>query len=125
MKKVIAILIGLALIIGGCSMRNNEPTKEQMIEVVKSKEAIDLLENSLKFLEVRSLPNSDVIKKYDILYESVKWNPMGGISIRIIINGDRDLYINYLIDKYNGNLEIGGISLSPKLSDLLRGIKND
>ncbi|MBF0780366.1 MULTISPECIES: DUF1310 family protein [unclassified Granulicatella] len=121
MKKILALLGIVVLAIGGCSMIKNEPTKEEMIEVLKSREAIEVVEKSLKNLDDKALMDGGIIKSYVIEYDTVKWNPMGGISFKIYINEDYDLYINDLINKYNGKLENGSSSLSSKLSELLKG----
>ena len=44
---------------------------------------------------------------------------MGGFSVFVYINGDKELYFNFSFDKHHG-LGIGIYSMSSKLDDILR-----
>ncbi|HEO7561947.1 TPA: DUF1310 family protein, partial [Streptococcus agalactiae] len=57
---------------------------------------------------------------YDIDKESIKKNPMGGISVRLIINKDPNLYITCNLDRDNqGHLVSQSSHQSPQLTHLL------
>ena len=65
---------------------------------------------------------SGVIKSYRIDYDYSEKNPMGGISIRVIVNNDEEQEIKTVINKYSSSnaYENGIIFTSPKLSKILR-----
>ena len=44
---------------------------------------------------------------------------MGGFTVTTYMNNDKELYMRFLFDKYGGYLDIGGGSISGKLSDML------
>lgn len=120
MKKTLAVLAMITiLILGGCRMLKSEPTKEEMIEVLKSKDAIAAIEEAIHNREEKALTPEGVIKEYKIDYDSVKWSPMGGIKLSIFINKDSSLVLYYTLNKLNGKYEIGGSHASNELENLL------
>ena len=120
MKKIISIIIALMVVflIGGCSKMTGSPSKEEMIKVVKSEEAKKAIEETLKKLDKDALTEKGVIKKYEVDYDSVKYNPMGGIMFDVVINNDRELIVSSILRK-DTQLEIGSWSPSIKLEALL------
>ena len=120
MKKVISIIIALMVVflIGGCSKMTGSPSKEEMIKVVKSEEAKKAIEETLKKLDKDALTEKGVIKKYEVDYDSVKHNPMGGIMFDVVINNDRELIVSSILSK-DTQLKIGSWSPSIKLEALL------
>ena len=97
------------------------PSKEEMTKVVKSEEGKKIIEEGLKNIEKDALTEKGVIKSYEVDYDSVKHNPMGGIMFDIYANNDRELKILGGVDKgKSGNISsaIGGYS--NKLYELLQ-----
>ena len=128
MKKIISIIIALmvAFLIGGCSKMIGTPSKEEMIKVVKSEEGKKIIEEGLKNIEKDALTEKGVIKSYEVDYDSVKHNPMGGIMFDIYINNDKELYIRKtLVKGIDGNLTSGGGGYSSKLDRLLERLNNE
>ena len=128
MKKIISIIIALMVVflIGGCSKMTGTPSKEEMIKVVKSEEAEKAIEETLKKLDKDALTEKGVIKNYEVDYDSVKHNPMGGIMFDIYINNDKELYIRKtLVRGIDGNLTSGGGGYSSKLDRLLERLNNE
>ena len=128
MKKIISIIIALVVVflIGGCSKMTGSPSKEEMIKVVKSKEAKKAIEDGLKSLDKDALTEKGIIKSYEVDYDSVKHNPMGGIMFDIYINNDKELYIRKtLVRGIDGNLTSGGGGYSSKLDRLLERLNNE
>ncbi|EUJ31232.1 hypothetical protein MFLO_09262 [Listeria floridensis FSL S10-1187] len=124
MKKTGLVVLGLILLIGigfGVKMyMDNQTLNEDMQEVVNSEEAKKVFEEGLKNLDKNALTDKGIIKTYKIDDGSIEHNPMGGIMVRLYINGDDKLYIDDSLNKYDGsNLEGGGSAISPKLSKLL------
>ena len=128
MKKIISIIIALMVVflIGGCSKMTGTPSKEEMIKVVKSEEAKKAIEDGLKSLDKDALTERGIIKSYEVDYNSVKHNPMGGIMFDIYINNDKELYIRKtLVKGIDGNLTSGGGGYSSKLDRLLERLNNE
>ena len=120
MKKIISIIIAVMVVflIGGCSRMTGTPSKEEMIKVVKSEEAKKAIEETLKKLDKDALTEKGVIKNYEVDYDSVKHNPMGGIMFDVVINNDRELIVSSILSK-DTQLKIGSWSPSIKLEALL------
>ena len=128
MKKIISIIIAVMVVflIGGCSKMTGTPSKEEMIKVVKSEEAKKAIEDGLKSLDKDALTEKGIIKSYEVDYDSVKHNPMGGIMFDIYINNDKELYIRKtLVKGIDGNLTSGGGGYSSKLDRLLEKLNNE
>ena len=128
MKKIISIIIAVMVLflIGGCSKMIGTPSKEEMTKVVKSEEGKKIIEEGLKNIEKDAITEKGVIKSYEVDYDSVKHNPMGGIMFDIYINNDKELYIRKtLVKGIDGNLTSGGGGYSSKLDRLLERLNNE
>ena len=128
MKKIISIIIALVVVflIGGCSKMVGTPSKQEMIKVVKSEGGKKIIEEGLKNIEKDALTEKGVIKSYEVDYDSVKHNPMGGIMFDIYINNDKELYIRKtLVKGIDGNLTSGGGGYTSKLDRLLEKLNNE
>ena len=93
---------------------------QEMQRVARSGSAKKLMEEIIKRQDPKAFTDEGIIKSYEIDYDSVEHNPMGGFSIFAYVNGDKDLYFNFSFDNYNG-LKIGIYSMSRKLNHMLRG----
>ena len=95
--------------------------KYKIEHIVKSDKAKTAVENMLKNIEKNALTPEGKIKSYKIDYDKVRKNPMGGISIEIIINNDEGLTIGTIINKYDSRerYDLGVLSFSSKLHKLL------
>ena len=123
MKKIISIMmvVMVLFLIGGCSKMTGTPSKQEMIKVVKSEEGEKAVEETLKKLDKDALTEKGVIKNYEVDYDSVKHNPMGGIMFDVYINGNKKLNVNYGIKKeLDGELVGTGGGYSKELEDILR-----
>ena len=126
MKKVLlilgAVLLGTMIAIGGCKVQEKSQ-KEQMLEIVKSDEVKELVEQGLKNLDSNSLTDSGIIKTYKIDYNSVKHNPMGGIMVTIYVNDNPKYDVTFIINKHSSDnkLHSGGEVHSEELDKLLKG----
>ena len=128
MKKIISIImvVMVLFLIGGCSKMIGTPSKEEMTKVVKSEEGKKIIEEGLKNIEKDAITEKGVIKSYEVDYDSVKHNPMGGIMFDIYINNDKELYIRKtLVKGIDGNLTSGGGGYSSKLDRLLERLNNE
>lgn len=124
LKKILkGILIVLLLVIGSVGLIfGKEYIESKRIErIVKSDEVKKITEDTLRKLDKNAFTSEGKIKTYKIDFDKVKRNPMGGISIEIIINDNNSLSLGTTINKYNKDTryEFGVLSLSPDLGKLI------
>lgn len=121
MKKFLVATITSILLLIGIVAGSIYYEKYKIEHIVKSDKAKTAIENMLKKIENKALTPEGKIKSYKIDYNKVKKNPMGGISIEIIINNDEELTIGTIINKYDSRerYDLGVLSFSPKLHKLL------
>lgn len=100
---------------------DSKKIQEEMIAVVKSDGAKQVFENGLKNLDQKALTPEGVIQSYEIDYDSIEHNPMGGINITLIINKDNNLTAEYNLEKRNEQIEGDGINLSGVLTKKIDG----
>ena len=126
MKKVLkGILIVLLLIVGAIGLIcGKEYIENKKIEnIVKSDDGKEAIENMLKRMDDKALTPEGKIKSYKIEFDKVKRNPMGGISIYLIINDDPEMMLNTTLEKgtQGKKYEIGAKGISPKLGKFVYG----
>ena len=121
-KLIVLIMVVFSLSLGGCSFFNGQSAKKQeMIQIAESKKAKDVIENLLRQEDPNAFTDK-VIKSYKINENSLKYNPMGGLIIKVIINDDSNLTITTtLTEESDGKFEQNGYVISGELSDELRG----
>ena len=121
MKKIISIIIALMVVflIGGCSKMTGTPSKEEMTKVVKSEEGKKIIEEGLKNIEKDALTEKGVIKSYEVDYDSVRYNPMGGVMFNVYVN-NKDMMVYFTLTKdYKNDLTNAGGGITKELSMLL------
>lgn len=128
LKKVLkGLLIVLLLIIGVIGLVcGKEYIENKKIEnIVKSDDGKEAIENMLKKMDSKALTPEGKIKSYKIEFDKVKRNPMGGISIYLIINDDPEMMLNTTLEKgtQGKKYETGAKGISPKLGEFVYGEK--
>ena len=93
--------------------------KQEIQNVARSYRAKELIEKEIRREDPKAFTDEGIIKSYEIDYNSVEHNPMGGFTVTTYMNNDKELYMRFLFDKDRGYLDIGGGSISGKLSDML------
>ena len=126
LKKVLkGILIVLLLIIGSAGLiYGKEYIESKRIEyIVKSDDGKEAIETMLKKMDSKALTPEGKIKTYKIEYDKVKRNPMGGISVHLIINDDPEMMLNTTLEKgtQGKKYETGAKGISPKLGEFVYG----
>ena len=127
MKKIFIIFLSIltlssAMILGGCSMLNSRSEKEEMIQIAESQKSKKLIEEMLRKKDPEALTEKGIIKKYTINEKNLKYNPMGGLIVELIINDDLELTITTtLMEESDGKLEHTGYVISGELAKKLRG----
>ena len=118
-----SILAVIGITIGGCSMHQYQQ-KQEMIAIATSDEAKKVYENHMRANDPKALTEDGIIKSYDIDTETLEYNPMGGLMVRIYFNNDKELDFHFgLIKDNSGNYESYGYTVSPKLSSMLNESK--
>ena len=118
-----SILAVIGITIGGCSMHQYQK-KQEMIAIATSDEAKKVYENHMRANDPKALTEDGIIKSYDIDTETLEYNPMGGLMVRIYFNNDKELDFHFgLIKDNSGNYESYGYTVSPKLSSMLKESK--
>ncbi|MBO0465931.1 DUF1310 domain-containing protein [Enterococcus plantarum] len=117
--SILGICLVIVIVIGGKVYMDNKRFHDEMVNVVKSGQAKKEIEIGLKNLDSKALTPEGIIKSYEIDYESIEHNPMGGIMYEVVVNQDKDLTIEFDISKDSDGLKNGGAVISEKLSDLL------
>ncbi|WP_454956256.1 DUF1310 family protein [Gemella sanguinis] len=125
-KKVLkGILIVLILIIGvvGLILGKEYIENKKIEHIVKSDDGKEAIENMLKRMDSKALTPEGKIKTYKIEFDKVKRNPMGGISIYLIINDDPEMKLDTTLVKFNKDekYETGAKGISPKLGEFVYG----
>jgi len=127
MKKIFVIFLSIitlssSMILGGCSMLNSRSEKEEMIQIAESEKMKSVIEEGLKKIDPQALTPEGKIKSYEIDKKSLTQNPMGGLMFDLIINGDKELTLGYVItEDENGKFHRNGTVWSPKLTELMDG----
>ena len=121
MGILLAAIFLIVLGIGGKFYMDQKQFHNEMVNVVKSEEAKKEIELGLKNLDPKALTPEGIIKSYEIDYESIEHNPMGGIMFDVIVNNDNKLRVyNTLVkDTSTGNLENAGGGNTSALEELL------
>ena len=118
-----SILAVIGITIGGWSMHQYQK-KQEMIAIATSDEAKKVYENHMRANDPKALTEDGIIKSYDIDTETLEYNPMGGLMVRIYFNNDKELDFHFgLIKDNSGNYESYGYTVSPKLSSMLKESK--
>ncbi len=98
---------------------DGEKLNKEMMNVIYSDEAKKVFEVRLKAADADAFTEKGVIQLYEIDRKSIKKNPMGGINVTLIINGNSELYIKYTMTNFNGELSGGASVTLGKLDKLL------
>ena len=116
------VLVGL-LMVGNMFMDQADFDKE-MAAVVVSDEAKKIYEGSIKYDDPEAFTSEGVIQSYEIDMESIHHNPMGGIGVTLVINGDKSLTSSFILSKGSKGQLKGAGDPSVKLAKQLDRYKD-
>ena len=103
-------------------MLKSQSEKEEMIQIAESQKSKKLIEEMLRKKDPEALTEKGIIKKYTINEKNLKYNPMGGLIVELIINDNTELTITTtLMEESDGKLEHTGYVISGELAKKLRG----
>ena len=126
MKKILVGILSavaiIAILIGG----KIQMDKYRVKSIVRGEEGKAAIENMLKIMDEKALTSEGKIKSYQIDDSYTERNPMGGVNISIVVNGDKEMIINTTLERYSssGKYEINSKAVSPKLSQEIRRDNN-
>ena len=121
MKKILIGILStvaiIAILIGG----KIQMDKYRVKSIAHSEEGKTAIENMLRVLDEKALTPEGKIKSYKIDDNYTHRNPMGGVSVKIVINEDESLYLGTILNKYSSSKEynLGVLSFSPELRKLI------
>ena len=100
--------------------------KQEMIAIATSDEARKVYEEYLKKEDPKALTEEGIIKSYEIDKEKLSYNQMGGLMVRLFVNGKEDLRMNFnLIDNGDGTYSTAYYGYTGELNRILEEGKND
>ncbi|WP_203264599.1 DUF1310 family protein [Streptococcus uberis] len=129
-KKIVYILLGLLIAVGilvGGHKLQEKREYDQMVEIVESKEVKQLIEDDFKYFDKSALKQDAIIKSYHIEKNTIRKNPMGGISFVIHVNNNKRYYISYTLVKElpDKKITIGASGMSGDLDMLIKDKTNE
>ena len=132
MKKTIIILLSLLTIVGvtiGGYQLMKHVEFGKIEKIVQSDEVKAIIENNLKKRHKGALEEGNIIQSYEIDKDSIFVSPMGGIKFRVFINNNKEMYVNFSINKdpryTDGRLVNEGGGPSQEFKKLISGSGNE
>ena len=121
LKKIVIRIAMVMMVIGVLITGKMYLDSYQNKSIAQSKEAKTAREKMLKGLDEKALTSEGKIKSYKIDDNYTHRNPMGGVSVKIVINGDESQYLGTILNKYSSSKEynLGVLSFSPELRKLI------
>ena len=121
MRKIVIRILTVIAVIAMLIIGKIQMDKYRVKSIAHSEEAKVAIENMLKIMDEKALTPEGKIKSYKIDDNYTHKNPMGGVSVKIVINGDERLYLGTILNKYSSSKEynLGVLSFSPELSKLI------
>ena len=123
-KQRFVLLFLLTLFLGGCGLFTDKAAeRREMIQIAESKKMKMAIESYLKNLDPEALTPNGKIKTYRILKDKLKYNPMEGIIVEIVINRDDQLTIDMTVIEEDSGEYLVATSGTPK--ELTKLIERD
>ena len=123
-KQGLMLLFLLTLFLGGCSLFTDKAAeRREMIQIAESQKMKVAIESYLKNLDPEALTLNGKIKSYRILKDTLKYNPMEGIIVEIVINRDDRLTIDMTVIEEDSGEYLVATSGTPK--ELTKLIERD
>lgn len=97
-----------------------EQEYQKMVKIATSREAKKVYKTYiLSYVDSSAFQENSFVKKYTVDKNSLDYNPMGGLMVKVILNNNSDFYIDFnLIDNEDGTYHSAYYSESPKLADI-------
>lgn len=120
-KQRLMLLFLLTLFLGGCSLFTDKAAeRREMIQIAESTKMERAIKHLLISIDPKAFTSEGVIHSYTLIKGELEYNPMGGMNITLVINGDKKLTIDTTVQmEDSGQFEAGSYGISAKLDDLL------
>ena len=121
MRKIVIRILTVIVIIALLIIGKIQMDKYRIKSITHGEEGKAAIENMLKIMDEKAFTSEGKIKSYKIDEGYTHKNPMGGVSVKIVINGDESLYLGTILNKYPSSKEydLGVLSFSPELRKLI------
>ena len=126
-KLKLVLLLLLALSLGGCSLFTDKAAeRREMIQIAESTKMERAIKHLLISIDPKAFTSEGVIHSYTLIKGKLEYNPMGGMNVYLVINGDKKLTIDTTVQmEDSGQFEAGSYGISAELSRLLREVEED
>ena len=91
-----------------------------MIQIAESTKMERALKHLLIGIDPKAFTSEGVIHSYTLIKGKLEYNPMEGMNVYLVINGDKKLTIDTTIQmEDSGQFEVACYGISARLDDLL------
>ena len=121
-KQRLMLLFLLTLFLGGCSLFTDKAAeRRKMIQMIAESTKMErAIKHLLISIDPKAFTSEGVIHSYTLIKGELEYNPMGGMNVYLVINGDKKLTIDTTVQmEDSGQFEAGSYGISAKLDDLL------
>ena len=120
-KQGFVLLFLLTLFLGGCSLFTDKAAeRREMIQIAESTKMERAIKHLLISIDPKAFTSEGIIHSYTLIKGELEYNPMGGMNVSLIINGDKKLTINTTVQmEDSGKFKVACYGISARLDDLL------
>ena len=120
-KQGFVLLFLLTLFLGGCSLFTDKAAeRREMIQIAESTKMERAIKHLLISIDPKAFTSEGIIHSYTLIKGELEYNPMGGMNVSLIINGDKKLTIDTTVQmEDSGQFEVACYGISARLDDLL------
>ena len=120
-KQRFVLLFLLTLFLGGCGLFTDKAAeRKEMIQIAESTKMERAIKHLLISIDPKAFTSEGVIHSYTLIKGELEYNPMGGMNITLVINGDKKLTIDTTVQmEDSGQFEVACYGISARLDDLL------
>lgn len=118
---VMASILAIGIVIIGGYKIMQKVEHDQMVKIVKSDEVQMVIEKRLRIIDSKAFTSEGVIQSYEVDYNSVKHNPMGGIMVKIYVNHKKENLVTLTLVKEttDNKIHTGSSSVSKELRETI------
>ena len=120
-KQRLVLLFLLTLFLGGCSLFTDKAAeRKELIQIAESTKMERVIKHLLISIDPKAFTSEGVIHSYTLIKGELEYNPMGGMNITLVINGDKKLTIDTTVQmEDSGKFKVACYGISARLDDLL------
>ena len=91
-----------------------------MIQIAESTKMERAIKHLLISIDPKAFTSEGIIHSYTLIKGELEYNPMGGMNVSLIINGDKKLTIDTTVQmEDSGKFKVACYGISARLDDLL------